>query len=488
MAWRPVVGVAAGIVVLLLAFSNEYGYQADELYFRMLGEHGLAWGYVDQPPLLPALVHLAASILGDSLWAIRVPASLCAAALIVVGAMIAAELGGSRRAQVMTAFGLGTSTEVLSIGHWILTTSVDMVSWSVVLLFALRALLREDGRWWLAAGAACGLATYAKPLILLLPIALFPCLLLIGPRSVFRDRRLYLGGALTLVIGAPNFLYQLLNNIPQLQMAQSLGATDGSANRELFFTNLIFLFGPVLVVFWIIGLIKLFREPSWRPVRALALSYILATTAAFLVAGGRPDYTGGFLIAVLAVGCVIVDRWMGRRKLRLSVVAFGVVLTVAAQIYVSLPVIPLQDVATLEISSMSLESVGWPTLVAQVGKAYHQLPSAERSQAVVLAEDYGEAGAVDRFGKQYGLPKVYSGNNQLYSLGPPPESAHVVVAVGFGSHLLKADFAECQVVAHVNNGLGVDNPEQGQPITLCSGRRASWASLWPSYRYLAAYP
>src|SRR5450755_1260374 len=131
MAWRPVVGVAAGIVVLLLAFSNEYGYQADELYFRMLGEHGLAWGYVDQPPLLPALVHLAASILGDSLWAIRVPASLCAAALIVVGAMIAAELGGSRRAQVMTAFGLGTSTEVLSIGHWILTTSVDMVSWSV---------------------------------------------------------------------------------------------------------------------------------------------------------------------------------------------------------------------------------------------------------------------------------------------------------------------------------------------------------------------
>jgi hypothetical protein len=178
---------------------------------------------------------------------------------------------------------------------------------------------------------------------------------------------------------------------------------------------------------------------------------------------------------------------MARRRWRLASTSVCAVVTVAAQVYLALPVIPERALASAGFSSMSMESVGWPALVAQVGEVYRGLPEAQRREAVVLAENFGEAGAVDRFGPEYGLPAVYSGHNELYRWGPPPESAGVVVALGIAPDRLTEDFARCEVVTVVDNGVGVDNAEQGVPISVCTERRAPWARLWPGYHHLNAY-
>lgn len=483
----PVAGIAAGVLGVLLVCAGAYDYHADELYFRLLGLRGWAWGYVDQPPLTPMVVRAAMEVFGDSLWAIRVPAALCAAAVVVLGAMITAELGGGRRAQVLTALGLGSCTLVLSIGHWILTSSLDTVAWCAVLLFALRALLRGDGRWWVAAGVVCGAAMYAKYIVVLLPVSLLLGLALVGPRTPFRDRRLYLGAALALLIGLPNLLYQVFNDFPQLQMAQALGEIDGVDNRTLFVTNLLMLIGPVLVAFWVAGLVALLRRPEWRPVRAVGVGYLLATAAALVIDGGRPDYTGGYLIGLFAAGCVVVDRWMERRRRRVPLTLAGMAFSALLQVPLALPVIPESALAQWQISSMTLESVGWPKLVDQVARVHQGLPEDERGRAVILAENFGQAGALDRYGGPYRLPQVYSGHNELHLWGPPPETADVVITVGELGGQPARDFARCEVVARVDNGLGVDNPEQGRPISVCRGPRAPWAELWPAYRHLNAY-
>ncbi|MEU5837253.1 glycosyltransferase family 39 protein [Streptomyces diacarni] len=485
VAWRPVAMMVVALTALLFAFAGEYGYHADELYFRLLGKHGIAWGYVDQPPLLPMMVRAAIAVFGDSMWAIRVPAVLCAATVTALGAMIAAELGGSRRAQTLTAFGVATSTMVLSFGHWILTTSFDTVAWAAVLLFALRVLLRGEGRWWLWAGVVLGVALYAKYIVLLLPVALLVGLALVGPRTVFADRRLYVGAGLALAIGSPNIVYQVTHEFPQLRMAEGLAGTDGEANRAMFATNLILLFGPALSVLCVIGLVKLFRAPEWKPARALGVGYLAATAVAYLVEGGRPDYTGGLLIALLAAGCVTADRWAGPRRLRLSALVTCLVFSAAAQMLLSLPVIPKSALHGFQVASMPLETVGWPRMVQQTEAAYRALPAAERSRTVVLTENFGEAGALDRYGQ--GLPTVYSGHNELHKWGPPPESADVVVAVGIERARLDAGFARCQVVDHVDNRLGIDNPEQGAAITVCHDRREPWSAMWPAYRHYNAY-
>ncbi|MFI0715456.1 glycosyltransferase family 39 protein [Streptomyces inhibens] len=480
-ARRPAAVVAGAVTLVLLALSGRYGYNVDELYFRLLGEHGWAWGYTDQPPLVPALVHATAQVLGDSVWAIRVPAALCAGAVVMIGALITAELGGSRRAQTLSALGLGSSFLVLSVGHIMVTTTLDMLAWAAVLLFVLRALLRSEGKWWLWAGVVLGLALYAKYIVALLPVALLAGLALVGPRKVFRDRWLYAGIALALAIGSPNLIYQATHDFPQLQMADALGATDGPMNRVIFLPSLVILLGPVLTVVWVAGLVKLLRDPAWRPVRALAPAFVVGV-ALTIYGGGRPDYVGGFLIGLFAAGAVAADRWMGRRTSRRVLLCAGLAASAVLQVLMALPVLP-QSSPFVPLNNISLESVGWPRLAEQVRTAYEALPREQRERAVVLADNLGESGALDRYG--HGLPAVFSGHNELHKWGPPPERADVVVAVGVPRSRLAAGFTSCTVVGRVDNGVGVENAEQGRPITVCHGRKASWARLWPSYHYLS---
>lgn len=480
MVWRTALGVAGGVAGLLIAVAGRYGYNVDELYYRLLGERDLAWGYLDQPPLVPLVVRVLADVSGDALWAIRVPAAACAAAVVVLGVMIAAELGGGRRAQALAAVGLGTSLMVLSVGHVMVTTTVDMVAWSAIVLFASRALLR-DSRWWLAAGVTCGLALYAKYVVLLLPVTLLLGLVLVGPRAAVRDRWLLAGAGAAVLLGAPNLVYQVAHGLPQLQMARALAATDGQLNRFILLPSQALLMGLVLTPVWVAGLVGLLRRPDWRPVRALGVAYLLAVVLT-VAGGGRPDYVGGFLIALLAAGCVRLDGWLGRRRGRQALVATALAAGAATQLMVALPLLPERSVTGL--NNVALESVGWPELAAEVGTVYRGLPEADRRQAVVIAGDLGEAGALDRFGGAYGLPPVYSGHNELHRWGPPPESAQVAVVVGREVPGLDAAFAHCDTVGRVDNGIGVQNAEQGAPIAVCRGRVQAWKELWPSFRHL----
>ncbi len=485
VAWRPVAVVSVVLAGALLAFADRYGYNVDELYYRMLGTRGPAWGYVDQPPLVPLLTDVSTWLSGDNLIGMRLPAIVCAAAMVVLCVLITAELGGGRSAQVLTAVCVATSALVLGVGHVFVTSTVDVAAWCAVGLFVVRALMRSDGRWWLAAGAACGVAVYAKYIILLFPITLVVALLLVGPRAPFRSRWFYAGMGLALLVGAPNFVYQLTHGLPQLDMAEVLAATDGPTNRVVLVPSLILVLGPALTPIWVAGLVSLFRNPDWKPLRAIGLAFPIGC-ALLLVNGGRPDYAGGFLLVLLAMGCVVVQRWLAGAAWRRVVLTAGVALSALLQALIALPILPSSTLAQAPLNNISLESVGWPELVEEVAKVHASLPPDERARAVVLTHNFGEAGAIDRYGREHGLPAVYSGHNELHVWGPPPETADVVVAVGFtDSGELERTFTECAVVAKVDNGLGVENAEQGKPISVCRGLRDSWARLWPSYRYLS---
>lgn len=477
IAWRPVAAVTAALAVLLAAFSGRYGYNVDELYYRLLGTRGPAWGYVDQPPLVPLLTNISTAVFGDTVIGMRIPAILCAAAVVVLGVLITAELGGGVRAQVLSAVCLAGSALVLGLGHVFVTSTMDVVGWCAVMLFVLRALLRQDGRWWLAAGAACGVAIYSKYVILLLPVTVLLGMVLAGPRKPLRDKWLYAGIGLGLLIGAPNLVYQVTHGLPQLDMAEVLGATDGPTNRIVFVPSLLLVLGPALTPIWITGLVRLVRDPR---LRAVGVAFPLMCVQ-LVIGGGRPDYAGGFLLTLLAAGCIPAERWMARVPWRRAGLAAALGLSTVVQVLVALPVLPRETLASFPLNNISLESVGWPELASQVKQVYDALPPGERARAVVLTRNFGEAGALDRYAP--GLA-VYSGHNELHRW-QPPASADVVVAVGFSPGELATSFTSCAEAGRVDNGLGVENAEQGKPIAVCRGLRAPWAQLWPSYHYLS---
>ena len=477
-AWRPVGAVALAVAVLLAATINRYGYHQDELYFRFLSGHP-AWGYVDQPPLTPMLAKLGIALFGDHLWSIRISSVLCAVATIMLAALLARELGGGTGAQVLAAIGASSSLTLIA-GHLLSTMSVDLVVWLLVLLFATRALLRAQPRWWLAAGLTVGLGLYNKQLVVLLLIGLAGGLLIAGPRGELRSPWLWAGVGIALVLGAPNLVYQISHDWPQAKMAQALAENTGAENRAQLLPFQLLLLGPPLVPIWLAGWIGLFRRPQWRPVRALAWAYPLVLLIV-LWTGGHVYYPVGLLVGLYAAGCVLIARWV--RGARWVAVGAALAGTAVTSVLIALPVFPERSLPPViaALNQTARDSVGWPRYVDQVAEVYQALPAADRAVAVLVASNYGEAGALHRFGPDHQLPTVYSGQNEMYRFGPPPESATVVVLVGLRSQAKL--FASCEVKARLDNGVGVDNEEQGRPVMVCRGRRQPWKELWPRFQH-----
>ncbi|AVT35849.1 glycosyltransferase family 39 protein [Plantactinospora sp. BB1] len=484
VAWRPLGAVAALVGTLLLATNGGYGYHRDELYFLMLRPD---WGYRDQPPLTPAIARLADTLSGGSLWGLRVPATLCVLAALLLAALLARELGGGALAQTLAAFGLGTGAATLIFGHVLLTAGFDVVVWLGIVLCATRALLRDQPRWWLAAGAVLGIGLYNKLLVALLLVGLGAGLLAVGPRRVLANRWLWAGVALALVVGAPNLVYQLSHELPQADMAGAIAENKGAESRTTFLPFQFLLIGPPLAAVWLAGLVGLLRRRPWRPVRALAVAYLVVCVLV-LVSGGQPYYPYALLGVLFAAGCVLVAEWLrrGRRRLRALVVGAAYLLNAATSAVIALPLLPVEvlgDTPVPGINITAADSVGWPRYVDQVVRAYDELAPADRAAAVVLTANYGEAGALTRLGADR-LPPIYSGHNELGFYGPPPESATVLIGVGVGEAAeLRRYFGECRTADRLDNGVGVDNEEQGVPVVVCHDRGPAWAELWPRVRH-----
>lgn len=217
LATAHLVWASVALAAVLAILAPHYGYHRDELYFRMLPPD---WGYVDQPPSTPLLARAAITVFGDSVIALRIVPLLCAVGSLWLLALLTREAGGGRRAQAFTAWGCAGATMTLLLGHVLLTASLDLVVWPAALLFVLRAVGRNDGRWWLAAGAVIGLSTSNKLLVAVLLVAVAVGLALCGPWQAFRSGWLYAGVALCALLAVPSLIYQAATGWPQLAMAQ----------------------------------------------------------------------------------------------------------------------------------------------------------------------------------------------------------------------------------------------------------------------------
>ncbi len=481
VAWLPVGAAIAVTAALLAATANRYGYHRDELYFLMLEP---AWGYVDQPPLTPLLARGAAALFGTTPAAIRIPAILCVAVAILCSALTARELGGGRLAQAWAAWGFGLAGLTLISGHLMVTGTVDFALWAAVLLCVTRAQLHASPRWWLVAGTLVGLSLYNKLLISMLLISLAVALAIVGPRRVLRSPSLLGGIALAVVIGSPNLIYQATHDFPQLTMARALSDNNAGDVRWQLLPFQVLLVG--IPLFWVCvqGFLGLMRRSQWRPVRFLGPAYLVCLVLAF-IGGGQIYYPYGLLAYLLAAGSVVVaDRVSGRRGVRDLAVTVGLNGVISAVIALPLlPVITFGQTPFGAINQTLPDQVGWPTYVRTVADVYQSLPAGDQANAVLVTGNYGEAGSLVRYGPEYGLPRVYSGQNELWYQGPPPADKTVAVFWTQGGGGLSRLFASCDRRAVLDNGVGVDNEEQGSVVWVCRDPIGGWPAIWPSLQH-----
>ena len=285
----------------------------------------------------------------------------------------------------------------------------------------------------------------------------------------------------------PNLLWQARHGWPQLELAAKIAEEEAAANRIELLPLQFLLIGPLLAPLWLGGLWWLLRRAEARPYRPLGLAYVVLLAIALLT-GAKPYYTMGLLLALLGAGGVVAERWLRNRrgrKLALGV-AIGVSAVVAALI--TLPLVPVGDVHATpipDINEDAIETIGWPAFAATVARVWNQLPESERSTAVVYASNYGEAGAIARYGPALGIRRAYSGHNAFWRFGRPPDGAGPVIVVGYHRpEALRGDFRGCVLSARIDNGVDLDNEEQGAAIWTCASTVDNWSTLWPRLRSL----
>jgi 4-amino-4-deoxy-L-arabinose transferase-like glycosyltransferase len=482
----PVAVVAGVLIAVLVAFSGWYGYHRDELYFVQSGWH-LAWGYPDQPPLVPLIARLMTDLAPGSLVVLRLPSALASGLLVVLTALLTRELGGGRRAQVLAAAVLAVAPVVTGASHLLSTTTFDLPAWALLCLILLRILRTGDQRLWLVAGLVAGVALLDTDLVAFLIVAVVAGLAVAGPRTTFRSGWFYAGGVVALALWFPYLVWQGRHGWPELSVARSIAAGHSGSSAP-WWLILPEQFGLVPVYFapvWIAGLVRLFRDSGLRWCRVLGWAYpILAVL--FMLTGGKPYYLAGMFPVLLAAGAQPTVDWAarGRARLRRRMLVAGVAVG-GLVLPITLPVLPVSVLHNTPIVAVNYdagETVGWPAFVEQIAAAYRSLPPDEQAHAIVLTSNYGEAGAVDRFGPADGLPAAYSGDKGFWYWGPPPAAATTAVVVGYE----RSQLGFCRTVrlaGQLDNREGVKDDEQGAPIWICQPDR-SWAAIWPSQRRL----
>jgi 4-amino-4-deoxy-L-arabinose transferase-like glycosyltransferase len=480
---RPLLAIGAAVALLLAIFAGRYGYHRDELYFLAAGDH-LAWGFADQGPLTPLMAHILDGIAPGSLTVLRIPSALMAGGTVVVTGVTAHELGGGRRAQVIAVSCAAVASVVLVVGHLLSTSTFDLLAWSLVTWLVARVVRTGDDRLLVLAGAIGGVALLNKPLIASLAVGLAAGLIVAGPRALLRSRWLWSAVALAAACWSPWLIWQAGHGWPQFEVASSIAA-DGSASSQPRWALLPFqllLVSPLLAPVWIAGLVALLRSERLRPFRLFAVAWI-CLVALFLVAGGKPYYLAGMFPVLLAAGAIETDAWLvrGSGRRRHGWLWGAVALSGAVSAVIALPVLPAERAGPVIAMNADVgETIGWPELTRTVARVYRRADG----RAVIFASNYGEAGAIDRFGPALGLPRAYSGHNAFGDWGPPPDRASPVVVIGLDPAELRAHFRGCAVAARIGNTADVDNDENGTTIELCSGTRAAWSRIWSGLRRL----
>ncbi len=492
----------AGIALLLhFLTSGRYGYFRDELYYIACGRH-LAWGYVDQPPLIAVIARLSQTLLGNSLFAIRFFPALAGAAAVFLAGWIARELGGGRFAQGLAALALLVAPAYLAMDSFLSMNAFEPVFWILCAWLAIRIVKGADERWWLAFGAVAGLGLLNKNSMLLFGYALFVGLLASRARRVFYSKWIWLGAFIAFAIFLPNLLWQWRHGWPQVEVVLNaqLYKNTPTSPAQFLLEQILFLH-PLTLPIWLAGLWFYLGSRDGSEFRFLGWTY-LVLLGLLLALRGKSYYLLPAYPMLLAAGGVAIERWIAapaRRWVKRAAPA-ALVLGGLLTLPYGLPVLPIQTFiryeswlplarpvqierdAPKDLPQLYADMFGWKKMVATVAGVYDSLPPAERRECAILARNYGEAGAVDFFSPRYGLPRAISGHNNYYLWGPGNFSGRVVISVGLERAELEQMFGEVHRAATFTDRYAMP-VENDLPIYICKKPKAPLRSMWPRTRY-----
>lgn len=507
-AWRAVVAIAAIrlAIPLISTLFAPVGYTADELYYLACADHP-DWGYVDHPPFSVWLLVAVRGLLGDSLFAVRLVPAVCEALALVVSAAIARELGGGRRAQLLTAIAVGSAPIAWAMGLPYSMNPIEHLLWPLVFWVLARLLNRGDPRLWLVLGLLLGVGLENKLSTLWLGAGIGFGLVASSARHLLSTRWPWVAAAIAGLLLVPHVVWQGMHDWPTLEFIRNnatgregIDAAVVMASPLAFVASQLAAMGPLCAPLWLYGAFRLLRAPAHDAHRALGWTFV--SIFLLMTFSGRSSiyYLVGAYPVVLAAGAVGLEQAARARGRPLATFATIAAAALAVEGALLLPfVIPvvspdryldlargLRSAIGADARDASLPPVyawmsGAPELIHAVERVAGSLPPADRRNAAVLATRFGDAGALRHFGAAAGLPPVIGTHNNFWLWGTRGVDGSVMIVIAPEGARALESFASCRVAARASCP-HCEPALRDRPVYVCREPIAPIGELWPSLK------
>ncbi|MHB1023810.1 MAG: ArnT family glycosyltransferase [Acidobacteriaceae bacterium] len=497
--------LAVQVAGTLVSTHYGYGYFRDELYYLICGRH-LAWGYVDQGPIVAVQARLGEILFGDSLVGVRMFSALAGAVMVGLTGMLAWALGGRRPAQALAMIGVLVAPQYLALDSFLSMNSFEPIFWMGCLLVVIQIAKGASPHWWLLFGTLAGIGLLNKPSMTFFLIALLAGLLLTPQRRLLWNRWVLAGVALIVLLALPNLLWQIHLHWPTWEFLRNgqIENKNVTLGPVTFLLTQIQNLHPLTIFIWGAGLLWTLLNRQGKQWRWIGVTYLIFL--AIMMGMHAKDYYVTPIYPVLfAAGGIAWEARFARRKLvqrncayAFPIMATALLVTGALILPMAIPVLPPQTwihyTSALHLHSSNTENnaigplpqfyadrFGWQEEVDSVARIYRSLSPADRAKVGILCSNYGEASAINFLGAKDHLPFAISGHNNYYLWGPHGDTGEIMIIInGASPEEMRQYYSSVIVAGRMDHPYAM--PYEHRNIYLVRGRKKSILADWDSFK------
>ena len=443
--WILLILIAIKMILQYILVNPVYELHRDEFLYLNQGDH-LAFGYISVPPLM-ALISKIVYLLGGSQFWIRFFPGLFGALTIVFVWLIIESIGGSLFSNIVASTALLFSA-LIRINILYQPNSFDILTWTIIFYLLIRFVQSENPKWLYYLAAIIALSFYNKYNVLFLIAGLSIGLVATYQRKIFTNPSFWKALIISLIILAPNIIWQVRNHFPVFQHMKVLKANqlDNNTISDFLKSQLLFFFGALPLT--IGALIAFCYYKSFRPFRFVGITFVSVITL-FALMKAKDYYAVGIYPVVLAFGSVYIDNILSKRwkifvlpaLIIFNFTVFISTLKVVYPIYTPpeirknakaferLGMLRWEDGKNHNLPQDFADMLGWKEIADKTMSAYNIIPASETENTLIICSNYGQAGAINYYNRSK-IPEAYAFNTDYIYWLPHLNKIQNLVYVG----------------------------------------------------------
>jgi len=307
----------------------------------------------------------------------------------------------------------------------------------------------------------------------------------------------------TFLIALPNLFWEYGHDWATYELLSNIAKSDKNIvlNPLQYLLSNVLTLSPLTFPVWVAGLLWFllakdglrFRALGWTWIVSFLLfvalkgkDYYLAPVYPMLFAGGaaaiealfatypeaakRSWLKPVFAVCILLVGIVLWPFAMPMMSVE-KFIAYEKALGAAPK--------KTENTELSQLPQQYADMFGWPEMAKEVARVYNTLPPQDRGKCGIAATNYGEAGAIDYFGRQYGLPPVISGHQNYWLWGPQNYTGQCMVILGRSKEQLDGSYSSLTLAGETYHPFAIPF-ENHRQIWICrSPKYGTLQQVWP---------